>query len=1052
MKKSLLVPIVALFLASCAKPIEEIDNFGDIAGVVYDKTVGDPIPVAQITLDPGGKSTVTGSDGSFAFTNIKTGDYTVKVNKKGYNDASNKVTVVAGSKSECNLLLERIPAYVTADKDVLDFGDNLTQTTLSFNIVNSSYENLSWHIDYDKSSSSFIAEVSPDKGTTLYGKTAAIVVKINRDNLKAGENVSTIVVVSDNGDGSSEVKVKAIGQEKVKATLNMTGVSDIKTTSAIVSAEITFEGTPRYSERGFVYGNTQNPTIETAQKTSVAVNEEKSFSFALKDLTYGDKYYVRAYAINSVGTSYSTNQESFITAATLPTVSMYSADNLNADNKTAILHGSIDAVGDPEYDERGFVYCKDRNTPSLSDLYVKVPGTGKGTYEVQITNLELKAIYYARAYAKNDGGIAYSDSVARFSLSGTSPEVSVADVTDVNLETKTAILHGSVDAIGSPAITEKGFVYSDVNKVPTTSDKIVSVTGATAGSYYANITGLALDKTYYVRAYAKNESGTVYSAKTVSFSTVPTKPSVTMRAVTNVDRTKLSALLQGNIDSPGVPNYTEKGFVYSATNSAPSLNDSFIKVEGTSSGSYEITLSGLSLGNTYYVRAYAINAGGTIYSSEALKFDLKGTTPAVSISETDNINLSSLTATLHGSVDEVGFPVITEKGFVYSDANKVPTTSDKIISVTGTTAGSYYANITGLVLNKTYYVRAYAKNESGTVYSAKTVSFSTAPTKPTVTIRSASNIDYSKLSARLQASIDNTGTPTFTEKGFVYSSSSNNPSLTNGIVVNVDGSSSGYYEAVVSGLEYNKTYYAIAYAKNVGGVSYSSVISFNTNESLPMVVTDDPTNVEPNNKTAVLHANITDTGKPAYIECGFVYSTEYEEPTINDNKIKVTCSGTGNYEYRLTGFDTDQTTYVRAYAINHKGVTYGETKILYIPEFKDMGDYIILGSLGLAIQKTDLGTGGQTPSAILAQNSRVGGFSDWRLPTYKELAGIYAQKDKLAGLTQEYYWTRNVEYVKTSSVSGYYAYILVDFKTGSVVYTTDSNEQHGARAVRTIKK
>lgn len=65
---------MAVLAVACAKPIEEVDNYGDIAGIVSDKSVGDPISVAQVTLDPSGKSTVTGSDGSFTFTNIKTGE------------------------------------------------------------------------------------------------------------------------------------------------------------------------------------------------------------------------------------------------------------------------------------------------------------------------------------------------------------------------------------------------------------------------------------------------------------------------------------------------------------------------------------------------------------------------------------------------------------------------------------------------------------------------------------------------------------------------------------------------------------------------------------------------------------------------------------------------------------------------------------------------------------------------------------------------------------------------------------------------------------------
>ena len=844
MRKYVFIPVLTMLAISCAEPVEVAEKFGDIAGVVYDKSVGDPISVAQVTLDPSGKSTVTGSDGSFAFTNIEAGNYTVKVSKKGYNDDSNKVTVVAGTKSECNLLLERIPAYVTADKSTLDFGDNLTQTTLSFNIVNSSYENLAWHIDYDKSSSSFIAEVSPDKGTTLYGKTAAIVVKINRDNLKAGENISTLVIVSDNGDGSSEVKVSAIGQEKVKATLNMTGVAEVKTTSAVVSAEIIFEGTPHYTERGFVYGNTQNPTIETASKISLAVNEEKGYSCSLKDLTYGDKYYVRAFAINAVGTAYSTNQESFTTVATLPAVSMYSVDNLNADNKTAILHGSIDSPGDPAYEERGFVYCKDKNTPTLSDKYVKVSGTEKGTYEIQISNLELNSVYHARAYAKNDGGVAYSEVSVAFSLSGTSPEVSIAEVTDINLANLTAIFHGSVDVVGSPRFTEKGFVYSDVNKVPTMSDKVVNVTGTSAGSYYANVTGLALNKTYYVRTYARNESGIVYSAKAATFSTIPTKPTVTMRTI--------------------------------------------------------------------------------------------------------------------GAVD------------------------------------------------------------------------------------------FSEMSVTFQASIDNLGTPSYTEKGFVYSAANSNPSLENGNVKKVDGTVLGYFETMVNGLEYNKTYYVKAYATNPGGTSYSNVVAFNTNETLPIITTDEPTNVDVDNLKCVLHATISDKGIPAYTERGFVLSTEYEEPTIYDTKIVVSGNGVGSYEYRLTDFATDKVTYIRAYANSPKGTAYGETKVLFMPDFLDKGDYIILAHLGIAVQKKDVGRGPWSSMKRLCENSVVGGYTDWRLPTIDELASLYELRVQIGNFktTNEdgRYWTSLV----VSTVYGD-SYHYIDFFNGEEL-SGSGNALYNVRAVRTLTK
>lgn len=724
--KRLLCFLQAFIIAvACTQPVEE-EKYGEIAGIVYDNNVGEPISVAQVKLSPGGNSTVTGTDGSFSFTNIQPGSYTISVTKKGYSDGTNTVTVVAGRRAECNILINRIPAFVTADKNELDFGDNTTLTSLSFNIVNSSYENLSWHIDYDKSSSSFIAEISPESGTIQYGKTAAIVVKIDREKLKAGENVSTIVVVSDNGDGSSEVKIKAIGQEQAKATVNLKEVTDITASTAIAHAEMSFAGIPAYEERGFVYSETDNPSIDVCvEKITTTVDENSSFSYMLKNLSCGKKYYVKAFAINKLGVSYS-NQESFTTVATVPVVSIYSVDHLDATNKTAALHGSIDSVGDPIYSEKGFVYCEGRNTPTINDSYVKVSGTGTGSYEASISELQLGSTYCARAYAKNEGGIAYSEKTIEFTLTGTSPIVSIGEVTDINLNKLTAVFHGSLDSIGSPAATEKGFVYSTDNQSPTSSDLLVAATDAEAGTYYATISQLILGKTYYVRAYAKNEAGIVYSDEAKTFSTKPSMASVSIRSVTNVNLNNKSALFHGSVDFSGDPSFTEKGFVYSPTNETPTLNDLVVVVPGNEVGTYETTVTDLVLNNTYYVRAYATNAAGTVLSETVASFDLVEALPIVTTGEASNIDVDNKIAVLHGSISDVGNPAYTERGFVLSTEYEMPSIYDQKILVSGTGPGDFEYRLTDFSTSVITYVRAYAKNNKGVAYGDTIILFDPA--------------------------------------------------------------------------------------------------------------------------------------------------------------------------------------------------------------------------------------------------------------------------------------------------------------------------------------
>lgn|GEM_PF-5681615 len=113
--------------------VEEVSK-GGIAGIVADKVTGEPVPTVKLKLSPGGNSTVTGSDGSFQFEELEAGEYTVTYTKDGYRDGMEKLLVKNTLKTDAHLLIERIPAIITADKELLDFGSNTSLTTLSFNI------------------------------------------------------------------------------------------------------------------------------------------------------------------------------------------------------------------------------------------------------------------------------------------------------------------------------------------------------------------------------------------------------------------------------------------------------------------------------------------------------------------------------------------------------------------------------------------------------------------------------------------------------------------------------------------------------------------------------------------------------------------------------------------------------------------------------------------------------------------------------------------------------------------------------------------------------
>jgi uncharacterized protein (TIGR02145 family) len=75
---------------------------------------------------------------------------------------------------------------------------------------------------------------------------------------------------------------------------------------------------------------------------------------------------------------------------------------------------------------------------------------------------------------------------------------------------------------------------------------------------------------------------------------------------------KSSALTGGSVTEDGDSKITERGICWIQGYNDPSISDSKITA-GTGSGEFTVTLSGLSPGTSYSVRAYAINKAGIAY-------------------------------------------------------------------------------------------------------------------------------------------------------------------------------------------------------------------------------------------------------------------------------------------------------------------------------------------------------------------------------------------------------------------------------------------------------
>ena len=388
---------------------------GSIYGVVTDKATGESIINAGVELQPVGLKTVTGSDGQFEFNEVAAGEYTLYVTKTGYVDQSSSIVVESGKQSKGDVQLEKAPAALRIiddkgkDIDELDFGEKLADVSRQFNIFNDGTEKLEWELSF---SADWIKSVSKEGGELKAGGTQGVIVNIDRSLLESGENVTTLHVTSN--DGNKQLTIKAV-DGTVLPTLNTLAATEVRTTSAVLNAEILTKGAPIYSKRGFVYALTSNPTLEdTLSDLTATVTEENKYSATATGLELGKEYYVRGYAINEAGVAYSTNEVKVTPKKVLASVMTKPVSNVNPDSESAstTFNGSIVDEGDPAYTERGFVYGTVHN-PTVEDDTKKVAtGSGTGDFSVNVLELEVSTVYYIRAYAINEKGIAYGSEVA----------------------------------------------------------------------------------------------------------------------------------------------------------------------------------------------------------------------------------------------------------------------------------------------------------------------------------------------------------------------------------------------------------------------------------------------------------------------------------------------------------------------------------------------------------------------------------------------------------------------------------------------------------------
>jgi sugar lactone lactonase YvrE len=514
-------------------------------------------------------------------------------------------------------------------------------------------------------------------------------------------------------------------------------------------------------------------------------------------------------------------QQSFtITIEATPIVTNSTATELTTSGVT--LSGEVALNGEGTIVERGFVYSltTDALFPSVAassgDLVTKVvaSGTGTGSFSSQITGLPPHTHYYFAAYAINNAGGVTESPVQVFTTLNSPPIFTSAPIITTTID------EGDIFSYTFTANDPDGDVVRLIRSGGSLWLNFNTETGVLSGDSTGN-PGI----NNMVVIARDSYGGSTQQSFTIIVTAAPAPPTVITPPVTEI--TASGATLTGFIVSnDGGLTITERGFVYALTSddATPTLAEvnGTTVIKATATSGYINTITGLLGKSDYSLAAYATNSLGTNQGAVETFTTLNNvptftSTPVTSIAEGSVYFYTVTTNDLDG--DQVSITVSTKPDWLSFNAT------------TGILSGDSTGNlgIHNVVLEAN-------DGSGGIVQQSFTISVLTIPTVST------STAEITPSGATLNGFIASDGGATITERGFVYSLTSDDatPTLeevngTNVIKVIVETTiftgTTGNINSDITDLLANGDYSFVAYATNSVGNSYGAVETFTSIEN-----------------------------------------------------------------------------------------------------------------------------------------------------------------------------------------------------------------------------
>lgn len=191
----------------------------------------------------------------------------------------------------------------------------------------------------------------------------------------------------------------------------------------------------------------------------------------------------------------------------------------------------------------------------------------------------------------------------------------------------------------------------------------------------------------------------------------------------DIDVVAKTATAWGCVENEGSSAIVKRGFLLSSTEEDPHIGDSGVRsiAAGKGSGEYSKTISAVTAGKMYYLRAYAINATDTAYGG-VITFEQRGPRPEL---ETFPVEIRVHRAVIVGGRFTKASPEVKSFGCCLS-TQPCPGLNDIVVTATDTCKikgymGEFGVYFDGLEANRLYHVRTFAITSTDTVFGGERI-------------------------------------------------------------------------------------------------------------------------------------------------------------------------------------------------------------------------------------------------------------------------------------------------------------------------------------------